>query len=581
MTQNVSNNAQAVDPVTVEVLKNEMVSITEEIAFVIMRTARSPLLKAGDFATAVADRQGRVVGALTTYAIWFYHLMLQNVLTKFGDTLKPGDVIVSNDPWAATSHLPDVAAIAPVFHDGVLAGFVCTYSHHSDIGGRFGGGVSSIPTSIFEEGIRIPLTKVRDAGVINEDALGVVLANVRNPEEWRADLEAKLAGCTAGGRAMEELIARYGLATFNNCCDKVLDQGEKKMRALLRQIPNGVYTESASLTDDALPAPAQITMTMTIKDGHATVDFTGSSPQVPNALNVPIQRMGGALSSIMRAAGWGVPGNLGDYRAVTVIAPERTIVNPMFPAAVGARATTRHVVHTLISRAVAKAMSATAEVPSAGNAVLQFAGGGSTGTAFVIVDIISSGWGGRADRDGIDGIADGLGGVVSSEILESQYPIIVEGFGYVPDTEGAGKYRGSLAVFRKWKFLAEGHAIVRRHEYRDAPGMSGGAAGKAGRAIVNQGKPNEKEFPKASHVHIHLQPGDTIYLECTASGGYGSPATRDPNAVLADVKDQKVSVAGAAERYGVVIDPKALKVDPEATRVLRSKGHTGAVGKAS
>lgn len=567
----IPKNDHGVDPVTVEVLKNEMVSITEEMALVIMRTARSPLLKAGDFATAVADRRGRVVGAMTTYAIWFYSVMLEGVVAKFGDSLKPGDIIVSNDPWAATSHLPDVAAVAPVFHKGELSGFVCTYSHHSDIGGRFGGGVSSIPTSIFEEGIRIPLTKMRDGGTVNEAALGVVLANVRNPEEWRADLEAKFAGCSAGERGMSELIGRHGLETFDGACERLLDQGEKRMRSLLRQIPNGVYTETASLTDDALPAPAQITMTMTIADGHATVDFTGSSPQVPNALNVPIQRMGSALASIMRAAGWETPANLGYYRAVTVIAPERTIVNPVFPAAVGARATTRHVVHTLISRAVAKAMTDKAEVPSAGNAVLQFAGGGDTGTAFVVIDIISSGWGGRADRDGVDGISDGMGGVVSAEILESQYPIVVEGFGYVPDTEGAGKFRGSLAVFRKWKFLADGFAIVRRHEYRDAPGMQGGGAGKAGRAISNPGKADEKEFPKASHVHMHVKRGDTIYLECTASGGYGDPMTRDPDLVLADVRDQKVSLAGAAHRYGVVIDSGRAAVEPEATRTLRAQ----------
>lgn len=565
-----THSEHAVDPVTVEVLKNEMVSITEEMALVVMRTARSPLLKAGDFATAVADRQGRVVGALTTYAIWFYSLMLRAVIEKFGETLKPGDIIVSNDPWAATSHLPDVAAVAPVFHDGVLAGFVCTYSHHSDIGGRFGGGVSSIPASIFEEGIRIPLTKVRDAGVVNESALGIVLANVRNPDEWRADLEAKFAGCSAGDRGMRELIARHGLETFDLASDRLLDQGEKRMRTLLRQIPNGVYTESASLTDDALPSPAHITMTMTVADGHVTVDFTGSSPQVPNALNVPIQRMGSALASIMRAAGWETPANLGYYRAVTVIAPERSIVNPAFPAAVGARATARHVVHTLISRAVAKAMSEKAEVPSAGNAVLQFAGGGDTGTAFVVIDIISSGWGGRADRDGVDGISDGMGGVVSAEILESQYPIVVEGFGYVPDTEGAGKFRGSLAVFRKWKFLAEGFAIVRRHEYRDAPGMNGGGAGKAGRAISNPGQAEEKEFPKASHVHMHVKRGDTIYLECTASGGFGDPMARDPALVLADVQEQKVSAAGAAERYGVVITGGGQAVDQDKTRAHRA-----------
>jgi N-methylhydantoinase B len=566
----VSGTNSDVDPITIEVLESEMNSITEEMALVIMRTARSPLLKAGDFATAVADRQGRVVGAMTTYAVWLYHLLLKAVLEKFDGTLAPGDVILSNDPWSATSHLPDVAAIAPVFNDGALAAFVCTYSHHSDIGGRFGGGVSSMPASIFEEGIRIPLVKARDAGALDEALLEVVLANVRNPEEWRADLQAKIAGCDAGARAIAEVVRRHGLATFDRSCDVLLDRGEGQVRDLFRTIPEGTYAESASLVDEALSVPAEVRLSMTVRDGHITVDFTGSSPQVPNALNAPVERMGAALSSIMRAAGWPSPTNLGCYRAVTVVAPPGSIVNPSFPAAVGARATTRHVVHTLIARAIAKAMIDRAEVPSSGNAVLQFAGGGATGTAFVVVDLMSSGSGARSDSDGVDGISDGFGSVVSAEILERQYPIVVEGFGFVPDTEGAGEYRGSVSVFRKWRFGANGSVILRRHEYRDSPGLDGGASGKAGKAVMNPGRPDEFLFPEASHVHAQVRSGDTIYLECTASGGYGNPYDRDPERVLQDIRDEKVTAAAAAVRYGVIVDERILRVDTDATHRRRA-----------
>jgi N-methylhydantoinase B len=500
------------------------------------------------------------------------------VLNKCGGTFKPGDVIVVNDPYAGITHMPDVAIIAPAFWQGKLVAFTLSYSHHTDIGGRFPGGFSSQCTEIFEEGLRLPIVKLYDGGVRNDGLLETILANVRVSEEWLGDVEAKIAGCWRGEQEIKALLDKYGLETYQSSCDYLIDYAERATRAAISAIPPGEYVHDEIFEDDGFGSDGVVMplkLILKVEGDTLTADFTGTAPQARGAINLPLSMTKATVyGSVKSIVSPDVLTNVGFIRPINVIAPPGTLVNPRFPAAVGGRAPLFFRVFDMMFRALAKALPDQVPIPGEGGDVLHFTGQKADGKQFAVMDIYFGGWGGRPMKDGIDGVAPmsfGSYGTIPAELLEREYPLVVDGFGYVPDTAGAGKYRGSLSIYKQWRFLQPGKVMVRTNRLlRASDGMAGGGPGALSTNILNPGDDN-LELPRKTHMHMDVKAGDRIYHVISGSGGHGDPWEREPEKVLTDVKDEKLTITAAREHYGVVIDPHNLSVDWEKTVALRQQ----------
>ena len=566
------------DPILVEVIKNELAAITEEMAIAVWKTGRSAMVKTGDFATAICDGQGRLLGQgyAAPFQLAFFIEMMPYILDKFGGSFTPGDVIVVNDPYAGITHMPDVAIVAPAFWNDQLVAFTLAYSHHTDIGGRFPGGFSSQCTETYEEGLRLPILKLYAGGVRNEALLDTILANVRVSDEWLGDVEAKIAGCWRGEQEIRALLDKYGVETYESSCDYLIDYAERATRAAIREIPSGEYVHEDVFEDDGFGTDAAampIKLTLRVEDDTLSVDFTGTSPQARGAINLPLSMTKATVyGTIKSIVGEDVLPNVGFIRPIQVITEPGSLVNPRFPAAVGGRAPLFFRVFDMLFRVLAKALPDRTPIPGEGGDVLHLTGEKADGTPYAMMDIFFGGWGGRPKKDGIDGVAPmsfGSYGTIPAELLEREYPLVIDGFGYVPDTAGAGKYRGSLSIYKQWRFLQPGKAMVRTNRLlRASDGMAGGQPGALSTNILNPGDENQ-ELPRKAHMHLDVKPGDRIYHVVCASGGHGDPLEREPEKVLTDVKDEKLTIGYARKQYAVVIDPQDLTVDWEQTDALR------------
>ena len=566
------------DPILVEVIKNELAAITEEMAIAVWKTGRSAMVKTGDFATAICDGQGRLLGQgyAAPFQLAFFIEMMPYILDKFGGSFTPGDVIVVNDPYAGITHMPDVAIVAPAFWNDQLVAFTLAYSHHTDIGGRFPGGFSSQCMETYEEGLRLPILKLYAGGVRNEALLDTILANVRVSDEWLGDVEAKIAGCWRGEQEIRALLDKYGVETYESSCDYLIDYAERATRAAIREIPPGEYVHEDVFEDDGFGTDAAampIKLTLRVEDDTLSVDFTGTSPQARGAINLPLSMTKATVyGTIKSIVGEDVLPNVGFIRPIQVITEPGSLVNPRFPAAVGGRAPLFFRVFDMLFRVLAKALPDRTPIPGEGGDVLHLTGEKADGTPYAMMDIFFGGWGGRPKKDGIDGVAPmsfGSYGTIPAELLEREYPLVIDGFGYVPDTAGAGKYRGSLSIYKQWRFLQPGKAMVRTNRLlRASDGMAGGQPGALSTNILNPGDEN-LELPRKAHMHLDVKPGDRIYHVVCASGGHGDPLEREPEKVLTDVKDEKLTIGYARKQYAVVIDPQDLTVDWEQTDALR------------
>ncbi len=572
-------NDSGFDPILVEVVKNELAAITEEMAIAVWKTGRSAMIKTGDFATALCDGRGRLLGQgyAAPFQLAFLIDVMDAVMAKYGGDFQPGDVVLTNDPYAGMTHMPDIAVVAPAFWEGQLVAFTVSYSHHTDIGGRFPGGFSSQCTESFEEGLRLPIVKLYEGGRRNEALLDTVLANVRMGEEWVGDMEAKIAGCWRGEREVGALLDKYGLATLNATSDYLIDFSETATRKAIAAIPPGTYVHEDIFEEDGfgtagVALPLKVTMTA---DGEGLrFDFAGTAGQVPGAINLPISMTRACVYSAVKSiADPDVLTNAGLGRPIDIHAPEGSLLNPTFPAAVGGRAPLFFRCMDMLSRVLAQALPERVPIPGEGGDVLHLTGKRADGSEYALLDIFFGGWGGRPNQDGIDGVAPmafGSYGTIPAELMEREYPIVVDGFGYVPDTGGPGKYRGSASIYKQWRFLEPGKAMVRTNRLsRPNGGLAGGGDGGLSRNVLSNGE-NRRELPLQAHMHLDVGPGDAVHHVVSGSGGHGDPLERDPERVLADVLDDKLTLGAARAQYGVVIDGASLALDLDGTAAARA-----------
>lgn len=570
------------DPILTEVIKTELTAVAEEMGITMKRTARSLGAKEGsDFSTALVDADGQLIAQGLTIGIHLGYIMgvMPWVLEKFGDQLNPGDVIVSNDPYGGVSHFPDIVLVMPIFWKKELVGFSAIVEHHTDIGGRFPGGMGIACAEVYEEGVRIPGVKLYSRGELNEDLVNMLAANVRVPEDLRGDLDAQAAACRRGAKGLEDLLDRHGFARFVECNVQLRRYSEHAMRACIRGIPNGTYEYIDRFEDDGIGGDGvELRLAIVVEDGTARVDFAGTDPQVPSAVNVPFNLTRAcvyvAFRSILEND---VPANAGLVSPITVLAPQGCVVNPSFPGAVGARGMMMWRIIDMVFAALAKAIPEKVYAAGEGgaNLLVYTADNDEGGVPSMLLDIYTSGWGARPDSDGVEGVTPmAAGGVMRSipaEMVERECPILIEGFGFVEDTGGAGRFRGALSVFRKWRFLQKGRVMLRTCRVSSLPyGLAGGHDGTSFQATLEDENGRE-DLPQQMMIDRHVDAGQVLTHVQPGAGGYGDPFERDPALVLEDVVDEKITAEYAAHEYGVVVDTLTMTVDCERTRQARAE----------
>ncbi|MBT56804.1 MAG: 5-oxoprolinase [Mameliella sp.] len=568
----------SIDPVTFAVLKSALESIVDDMAYTVMRTARSPIVRdVLDYSTTMCDAQGRILAQAKTVAL---HLgavpdAVDSLMKHYGDDLHPGDVIIFNDPYDGGMHLPDIFMFKPIFSGDRHVGFSVVICHHCDMGGRVPGSNASDSTEIFQEGLRIPPLKLFSKGVRNDTLFAMIRTNVRLPALVVGDLEAQLATCALGERELLRLVDKYGADMLEEFLEEFLDYGERLTRKAFAEWPDGDYTFTDYIDGDGFDeTPIPIKVTITVKGDHLTVDFTGSAPQVRGAINSTLSFVKSATYLGIRCVlDNDVPNNAGIYRCIDVSAPKGTLLNPEFPAPVAARALTGYrVADTVLGALAGIVPGRVAAAGEGGNSVVCLGGyDKQTREPFILVDMINGALGGRATLDGVDGVTNPCQNMSNMpvEIMEATYPIRIEEYGLRPDSCGAGKQRGGLSVIRSYRLLADEAVMqLRTDRYQTRPyGLFGGAPGAPSLNLFAQSGAAEDFELLNSKVTREITRGALLRHEQAGGGGYGNPFDRTPEAVLEDVLDGKITVGFARKEFGVAVNGNSLDmVETEALR---------------
>ena len=578
---------QTTDPVTREIIKNALMSIADTMALTVVRTARSAVIKHGmDFSTALFTAEGQQVAQGLTLPPHLGSMApaLAGVMNAFGDDVKPGDIFANNDPYEGASHLPDIFLFKPIFINEVLVGWSCCIGHQTDIGGRVAGGNACDNTEIYQEGLILPPLKLYEEGELNKAVWRILEKNVRVPEKVLGDVQALLAAVRMGERDLLRLVDEYGLEALKSYMTDILDTTEALTRAEIAALPHGEWEFVDYIDTDGIdPQPIAIKVKVKIEGDEFFVDFEGTSPQAKGSINPNFAYTKSNVYAVMKCLiDPAIQSNSGFFRPFNITAPEGCFVNPQHPAPVAARGLAGFRICHAVFGAMAQALPG--KVPAAwggGEIGLSFAGYHPNRKAWVYLEFNNDGpRGGGPFQDGADGVACPVLNMANSPIesIEADQPLLIERYGLVPDTSGAGKYRGGLGMVRDFRILAE-EATFQLRSDRTAfrPwGVEGGKDGTLTQNFLNPGTDQEQVLP-CKHL-VTLKKGDVYRVIQAGGGGYGDPLERDPYAVLDDVEQEKQSVDFVREEYGVVIDTKTRSLDLTATEELRNQMRAAVTG---
>ena len=567
------------DPILSEVIANLLLSVAEETGYTLIRAAHSPNVRERrDCSTAIFDARGQIIAQAPFIPMHLGSMvgLIGEVLRRYPvEALRPGDVFIANDPYSGGgSHLPDVNVVSPVFYQGELVAFVADIAHHADIGGMVPGSESAACTTIFQEGIRIPPIRMQPELGELDPVTQLIMNNSRTPQERFGDLQAQIAALRVGVSGVEEVYERYGAATVSARMADYLDYSEERMRRFIGRLTDGAYAFTDYLDDDGInKEPVQIQVTATVKGEEVHMDFSGTSAQMPSGKNVPMVATLSVVYCVMKMLlDPELPANSGTYRPIHVYAPEGCAVNPMPPAAVGARAISCGILGDVVVGALVQATPDKALSPSGPHALTNFAGvDPRTGRPFVDYETVAGALGARPYHDGTDAVRIHASGAANLpvESLELAYPMQVVRYELVQDGGGPGAFRGGMPVRRDTRVLA-GDATVSTsadRQRRAARGLAGGLCGSLGAFALNPDTESERSIPTVA-ASVPVAPGDVVSVRTPGGGGYGDPLERDATHVLNDLLDERISPKAAREVYGVVI--RKGRLDPSATRRMRA-----------
>ncbi len=555
------------DPARFEVVKNALYSAAEEMKIVLAKTAYSPLLKvAGDYSCGIFDVTGNMVAQGPDLPIHLGSMPdAVRAVVKAFPAVRDGDVFIHNDPYQGGSHLPDVNVVAPAFHDGRLLGYGCVRAHWPDIGSAQPGSYGAV-TEIYGEGLRLPPVRLYRDGQPDPAIEAIIFANVRTPIERLGDLRAQVAANMRAGLRLRELAAVYGTDVLLGIMQDVLDYSEIMMRKALSALPDG----EAEFTDifdgdgviprgETVDETFKVHIKVTKRGDTITADFTGSDPAVAGPMNAPLTvTASGVFCALKMIADPKslIPPNSGCWRPVTVTAPPGSVVNAQHPSPVVYA--NHEMSHRIADMVMAALFSITPRTVMAGSqgtsAVITFGGVDyRSGDRYVSYESVKGGFGARPDRDGINAVASTVSNMSNTpiEILEMSFPLRVEEYSLVPDSGGAGRFRGGLGVKRVWRVLenASNAAVCCERSVTPPFGLDGGLAGGAARIELAVATQDVQLLN--SKGGFAAPAGSLVTLQAPGSGGYGPPAERDPEAVRQDLLDGYVSAEQARAVYGV------------------------------
>ena len=545
-----SGESTAIDPVTLEVLRNQLEGIAAEMGTVLIRGAYSPnITERQDCSTALFDAAGRMVAQAEHIPV---HLgaMPDAVTAVRGQDPEPGDVFILNDPFTGGTHLPDVTLVSPLTLDGDVVGFAVSRAHHADMGGMTPGSMPAGAREVYQEGLRIPPIRLIDAGERREDVFELLFANVRNPAERRADLTAQVAATERAGDRLRELAGEYGRERLTAAFDAVIDYSRDRMAAAIDALPDGTYEGSGVLEGDGVTdADIPIRVTVVVAGESIAVDFAGSADQVAGNCNAPLAVAKSAVYFVVRCVtDPEIPPNHGCYEPVSITAPEGSILNPAPPAAVvGGNVETSQRVTDVVFDALGNAVPDRVTAGGQGtmnNLTIGSRGGTDGNTAdggFTYYETIAGGSGARPDADGMDGVHVGMTNTLNTpvEALEAAYPLRVVRYALRPDSGGSGTFRGGLGIERTVRVETPATVSLLTERRRHPPaGRNGGGDGARGENLIDG-------EPVPAKTTVDVTAGTTVTVKTPGGGGYGDPSERDPAAVSADRADGKTTSGSA------------------------------------
>ncbi len=575
----------AIDKVTLEILKNHTRAAAESMAFTLYRTAHSTFVKeTEDFTTGLTTPEGETFATPTELgATWFVGLNYGRAIRMI-DEYEEGDICMTNDPYSGyvCTHPPDMHIWKPIFHEGEIVAFSVGHIHNTDVGGAVPASLSRTLTEVHQEGVRIPPAKILKKGELNQQVLDIFLANVRAPDQNWGDLKAQIAACNTGERKVKEMIERFGIETFKEGVGDLLDYAEAQARAIVRDLPDGTYPFADYIDEDAVDGwPCRMKLTLIIKGDELVFDFTGSDPQLESSMNMPT---GGDERHVLLLVGMvyvlysldpSLFLNSGITRVCRCILPSGTMINPVFPAAVGMRTLSCNRLHGLTFGAFAQAApDRLMGAPASGGPIMNVNTiDNRTGRRIMAaINPMTGGSGGRAAGDGTDGSGANQGFLKNTpvEINEVEAGIKVLRYGLAQDSAGPGKHRGGLGTDMVFQAFSPNTKVTARNRDRTTFtgwGIAGGKAGGASKFIKNPDTDHEVNLRNTDI--LSMGPGDIIHVTCGGAGGWGDPLTRDPQAVLLDYRRGWVTADHARDAYSVVIGEGGI--DIPATDALRAE----------
>jgi len=572
------------DATTVEVIKGALIYAAEEMGIALRKSAYSPNIKERmDHSCALLDDHRRLIAQAEHIPVHLGSMALavREGLSQYPGDLEEGDMLLLNDPYISGTHLPDLTLIAPIFYEGALVGYAANKAHHTDVGGRAPGSIAGDSTELYQEGLIIPPVKFVRGGVIDPEISRLIRSNVRTPEVQMGDLRAQIAANYTGIRRLTELMGEYGAETVHSAMEAVMDYSERRMRAEIQAMPDGVYEAEDWMEDTGTGEdPAKITVTVSIEGDGIRFDYSGTSPQVEGPVNAPLGvTLAGVFFTLISVTDPTIPVNDGCFRPIDLHVPEGCMMNPVRPAPVaGGNVETSQRNVDVLMKALAEAVPE--KVPAASQGTMNnvsIGGIREDGTPWTFYETIGGGSGGRPGSDGVDGVHVNMTNTMNTpiEALEAYLPLRFEGYALRADSGGPGRWRGGCGIERSWTLRSPKATLSILAERTKIPpwGLHGGLPASLGEYELVRGDGSVERLP--SKCTIPLKQGDRLVIRTPGGGGYGSPLERPPDLVLKDVVNGLVSLEAAEKHYGVVIDRSKMRVSPRATDRLRRERMSG------
>lgn len=547
------------DPITLQIVRNRVASLMQEMHYHFYRSGYSTIIRESkDFSCAILDEGGRLLVAppMFFHAPVYRHLC-GYILDHYGVSgLADGDVFVCNHPYeGGLPHVSDMGFVAPIFSAGELVGFSGAIAHKADVGGTNPGSTSPNATELFHEGLLLPPVKIVAAGCFNTDLERVILANSRQPRLVQGDMHGQIAAVEMGVRRTKDMCAKLGAADVRSAFRDLLHGAAAELRAAISVLPDGRSSAVGFMDSDGVDVetPVKFACTVTVKDGCMTVDLSGSAPQARGPINLrPSMVEACVFYSLIGALDPQIYYNDGMRDVVDIVVAPGTVTNANSPAPVSNYQSANLKLVDVILEALAyfSPARAIANAGASGALLIQWKGGGRAGHTNMQYEILGSAYGGGNGYDGCTAVATHLSNLHNTpvEIIESEFPCRITGFGLVPDSAGAGANRGGLAFRRTYELLQDATVVRRADRARCPPkGLAGGADGMGSKFVIGVGRVDEREVPPMGRYEMNA--GDKFYLQSPGGGGYGDPATRNRQDIERDIAEGYVTRDAADRQY--------------------------------